>query len=970
MAERALVKQQAPGLSAPAHRTAPKVATMADDFEREADRTADAVVEWRSRAKPGLPLAPLPSGGRGGATGAAATGGAPLDPSSRNVMEPCFGYDFSRVRIHTDDGAARSAEGMRAQAYTSGTAIVFARGAYAPHSPAGQHLIAHELTHVVQQSEWPGLVPAVQLKPTDPTTAPPAKWYQEAIDAVDLSDRRIAEDQKRGGLVMPPPYYDNEKAILSLCEAVDRQAKEDVPKKLDQVLKLGLWVHLQLLSRNLLTELTARMYEMGLDADSERLRKAYAEQDRFGPYNDDIYAARRKVDYYTRLVSGAISAAKFDSPDAITAAIHQFVRAFVPLRDEYLSIDMEAVERERNQRFGWMVMRPGMSHQEFFETIERQIQRWQEGLSTFIQQAMDTARRDLESPSPTGSGATLLKALRLSLAGELHDMLFPKDETKNIAGVTQEVTRTRLTKGKGTIEDAFPPDKTAPKRSVPIDTYDPDQQWVRELRASLARFWRVRMDQLDVIGRIYGITDLIAPQKLPADTASRAEQAKFNADVIKKTKSGRLRLDSDDDWRDFVLQKYREMTKPPPAASGAGGPQGGTQTAGETPDQGPGQAPAQAPGKTAPPAAKAATPAEALRSIIELLFAYMQAFTVHARFTNIYDIGETSYINRPFPRALTGQLVHDCGVYALRAAYILSLVRMELGLRFRFVVLPVHVSLVISGKELPTFVTENDQFKEYSNDELFEKWKTFKDGSGKQPAGPADDAQFIGELAASEYIVGPVDMPFRVTDLPESVKDAKTEEARLWAFYQKTATSDVFGPSSQKKGDENYLFHQHYLALTEETRQMRNETFLPFWNNAAPDAWDRFQKRLAELTPPKADISVDQLMVPLGEYRFDFTEALKPVKARLQRFENDEKRLSERLRADPKLAKAGVRLSVGARAASLWHYYWDEHAKRIDDYEQSLIQRPSKDTESSKTIFDSLKPPFIPRDEKKLEPTD
>src|SRR5579885_3624551 len=74
--------------------------------------------------------------------------GRPLDPGTRAFMEPRFGYDFSRVRVHSDVRAAQSAEAVNAQAYTVGSNIVFG-GNHG--GPANQRLLAHELAHVVQQ---------------------------------------------------------------------------------------------------------------------------------------------------------------------------------------------------------------------------------------------------------------------------------------------------------------------------------------------------------------------------------------------------------------------------------------------------------------------------------------------------------------------------------------------------------------------------------------------------------------------------------------------------------------------------------------------------------------------------------------------------------------------------------------------------------------------------------------------------
>jgi len=81
--------------------------------------------------------------------------GQTLDAATRAFMEPRFGHDFSRVRVHTDSRAAESARAVQALAYTVGSHLVFDVGQYAPASLAGQRLLAHELTHVVQQGTGP-----------------------------------------------------------------------------------------------------------------------------------------------------------------------------------------------------------------------------------------------------------------------------------------------------------------------------------------------------------------------------------------------------------------------------------------------------------------------------------------------------------------------------------------------------------------------------------------------------------------------------------------------------------------------------------------------------------------------------------------------------------------------------------------------------------------------------------------------
>ena len=78
--------------------------------------------------------------------------GKPLDESTRIFMEPRFNYDFSKVKIHDNNKAAQSAGSLNALAYTSGNSIVFNSGQYKTNTDSGRHLLAHELAHVVQQS--------------------------------------------------------------------------------------------------------------------------------------------------------------------------------------------------------------------------------------------------------------------------------------------------------------------------------------------------------------------------------------------------------------------------------------------------------------------------------------------------------------------------------------------------------------------------------------------------------------------------------------------------------------------------------------------------------------------------------------------------------------------------------------------------------------------------------------------------
>ncbi len=84
-----------------------------------------------------------------------ASPGRPLDTSTREFFAARFGHDFGDVRVHDDATAAASARGVHALAYTVGNNVVFGSGQYSPGTQAGRHLLAHELTHVIQQRGRP-----------------------------------------------------------------------------------------------------------------------------------------------------------------------------------------------------------------------------------------------------------------------------------------------------------------------------------------------------------------------------------------------------------------------------------------------------------------------------------------------------------------------------------------------------------------------------------------------------------------------------------------------------------------------------------------------------------------------------------------------------------------------------------------------------------------------------------------------
>jgi hypothetical protein len=133
-----------------------------DVFELEADRVAEGITAAArnnsiNSALPHIRSNAVSATGVEDAMPASAdlvlsSPGRPLDWTTQRDMGERFGHDFSHVRVHTDTAAEQSARDVNARAYTVGRNIVFAENQFAPGTENGRRLLAHELTHVLQQS--------------------------------------------------------------------------------------------------------------------------------------------------------------------------------------------------------------------------------------------------------------------------------------------------------------------------------------------------------------------------------------------------------------------------------------------------------------------------------------------------------------------------------------------------------------------------------------------------------------------------------------------------------------------------------------------------------------------------------------------------------------------------------------------------------------------------------------------------
>lgn len=212
-----------PGSAAPLRRMPEEVVLQTksdqlqpESLQRQPVRKEDIVQLKAAAHSSPAPCAPA-------AAAAAAFGGQSLSHSERTYFEPRFGRDLSHVRLHTDASAARAAAGINALAYTLRNHIVFASGQYAPRTLEGRRLIAHELTHTLQQDSGQTLR---RTCPTDPTQIPAggSAEFEQAVDDIraldayqDLAARASTKadhiiDGARGSLC--PMFYITQLRVL------------------------------------------------------------------------------------------------------------------------------------------------------------------------------------------------------------------------------------------------------------------------------------------------------------------------------------------------------------------------------------------------------------------------------------------------------------------------------------------------------------------------------------------------------------------------------------------------------------------------------------------------------------------------------------------------------------------------------------------------------------------------------------
>ncbi|MBK5248036.1 MAG: DUF4157 domain-containing protein [Actinomycetales bacterium] len=748
--------------------------------------------------------------------------GHPLDDDVRADLEARFAVDLTQVRVRPRDERVAS---RGALAETVGTRIAFAPGRFAPRSPAGRELLAHEVAHVVQGR---GGAPATMAPKKDVGAKP---FHQEVID-------EFGRTWGKHEIALRP--------ILALCGAVDAEQTtgiSDLVAALDKV--DGYLLPTNFPSGPVAVELTTRLVLLGHAPAAARFRNWYLRLPGTAPlgrrtatrryYDDEVWHWGEVRERLRARVDWSDGTASLGVLDGLGSFFHLLQSERDGLDKTELVADTKRVkelyESLGGVGFGFET-KPNITISRYAGSLVGLMRDAFVGVQAAFQAVLERAVADLAATK----NRTLLDALEQRLGSVLGTLSLPQGSTE--LEINEWVWRKRGRKDVLRQVDFFPDDKRAAKREITLESYDATDEGMfigpaKEI--DHRRIVAIRTQQIGAVKRIYGFE---------ADKQGRqTAEAKENEAALPAAGADGLQLHSDDDWRRFLLAKFEAHL------------------------------------------ATSSSPDESLTAVIDLLRLYLAAFTTHSPM-NIEDLGD-DLLRVSFPRTLAGQLVHDCGVYALRITYLLSLLRNHpsLALRFRWIQLPVHIGLIVTGAPgLSTWVVHNDEFKIASaavTKEFRDRWDSV-DASG-EPRAPraagggaaaagggatrATDNRFLGELAANEFVEN-TDAPFLISDVPDlGGKSEKVDKDRLVAFYRSLMHTQLFGSVTGDPKSPYYQFHLRYLQLLEKTRAHHNTWLVPYWNVVAHPAWQQHRRALEQARSALLAAATPQA-VTLAQQRF------------------------------------------------------------------------------------------------------
>jgi hypothetical protein len=314
----------------------------------------------------------------------------------------------------------------------------------------------------------------------------------------------------------------------------------------------------------------------------------------------------------------------------------------------------------------------------------------------------------------------------------------------------------------------------------------------------------------------------------------------------------------------------------------------------------------------------------------------------------------------------------------MRVAYILSLVRQELDLRFRFIRLPAHVGLIITGNGLPTFVAHNDHFKEYPREQLqgalsrlgsagaaaTRPRAAVKDARANPALDPTADDQFLGELATVDFIQGPLDAPFALSDVPKAGKTTPRPQRALWDEYQKIAKKDVF--RSRRDWTRRAPDISSTIGTSPSPSCIGNGVTRPsFRSGIRKHRRHGRRSQTALKANGRKDLLGQRAKGPAG----GSSQAVRRGRANpsmpgFQTIHESERALSRQLRDDPKLQAKVCGSPRGGKI--IRDPFLGDVSRERAKTDQGRRTRPAAKFDITQDIEAVLQPPFIPMPEKAM----
>jgi len=733
------------------------------------------------------------------------------------------------------------------------------------------------------------------------TTLPtkPAKppWYQEILDL-------IADEQKNvitlgtGTTVGGDalPWMNEVKDVALALDAKDVKATKTAIKVLLKDQPMALYPYV--ISERLDHEMVSRAFALGLAPEAMDLLRYFRRRNEYRePPAWHPHSYAEDRAMWERVAAEATAGGAPKDATAASNVLNKVQPTFTAMALELSQLDYGRVQSDYSLRHDPSIGLLAGPYDQSISEYHHTLKELVDRLYVQLETAEQLLINEAEAQLEKGKGTKALETAKRAHASLDVAITSVKDEIV-------DTTRSEFGK-KGKHFDYFT-GKADKARTIGITFFDSEQTEGEEMKRTYGAIADARDKQLKFLERLYG---------LQTKGGKPTDEAVSNEAAI-KAMGGRLRLHNTDDWRQFLSAKLKQMR------------------------------------------AAGISDGDALDQMLDLVRAYFKAFAVHTPY-NIEEGGD-NYLTRSFPRALTGKLLHDCGVYALRIAYMLSLVRKELHLDIKFIILPHHIGLVLTGDAkhsgLPTYIIQNDTFSKFTAARLTtlrDQWLN-TDAQGVPLAKPQarDDVQFMGELAAAVF--EDTDAPFKLMDVPKLTAPNTTAlQKKYFDLYQDAAKQRILVDEPGKTGIKN--FEDRYSRLAEAENALSGRV-VPFWNDLAPAIWARHKARLLEAL---RGIRAQQLgksayQAARDDYVNDLESQGGPLLKWKEELVTEEADIAATLAAHPKLLAKGARTFPTAR----WGFS-SQSRRALDALEMHLADLAFEDDLDDPAKEDQIEPPFV-----------